>query len=145
MNRCSSSHCGPTSSSESSTNRPAVASALLASTLGAVRPAHIPAKPELHDRTHMPRTKTSAATRKLSPYERVSSAEINAMIERIAPDILVLFADGVPRNKAAIVEALAGRHERQDVISTLIRLAVTEQVLESGGRYTLVRPVPDVG
>ena len=32
------------------------------------------------------------------------------MIERVAPAILELLADGVPRTKAAIVEALAGRH-----------------------------------
>jgi hypothetical protein len=59
------------------------------------------------------------------------------MIERVAPDILVLLADGVPRNKGVIIEALAGRHERQDVISTLVRLTVTEQVRETKGKYTL--------
>ena len=59
------------------------------------------------------------------------------MVERIAPDILGLLADGVPRTKAAIVEALAGRHERRDVISTLIRLSVTERVVETGGKYAL--------
>jgi len=61
------------------------------------------------------------------------------MVERIAPDILGLLADGVPRNKGAIIEALAGRHERQDVTSTLIRLSVTERVVETGGRYTLTQ------
>jgi hypothetical protein len=61
------------------------------------------------------------------------------MIERVAPDILTLLADGVPRRKPAIVEALAGRHERQDVISTLIRLTVTDRVVETGGKYALVR------
>jgi hypothetical protein len=68
------------------------------------------------------------------------------MVERIAPDILGLLADGVPRSKGAIVEALASRHERQDVISTLIRLSVTERVVESGGKYTLAQEsAPDVG
>jgi hypothetical protein len=33
-------------------------------------------------------------------------------VERVAPAILELLADGVPRSKPAIVEALAGRHER---------------------------------
>jgi hypothetical protein len=65
------------------------------------------------------------------------SAEINAMVARVAPAVLELLADGVPRTKAAIVEALAGRHDRQDVISTLIRLSVTGEVEEMGGRHTL--------
>src|SRR3954454_21857152 len=37
------------------------------------------------------------------------SAEINAMVARVAPAVLGLLADGTPRTKAAIVEALAGR------------------------------------
>jgi hypothetical protein len=65
------------------------------------------------------------------------SAEINAMVARVAPAVLELLADGTPRSKAAIVEALAARHDRQDVISTLIRLSVTGEVEETGGRYTL--------
>jgi hypothetical protein len=65
------------------------------------------------------------------------SAEINATVARVAPAILELLADGVPRRKLAIVEALAGRHDRQDVTSTLIRLTVTGQVQETGGKYTL--------
>jgi len=65
------------------------------------------------------------------------SAEINAMVARVAPAVLELLADGTPRSKAAIVEALAGRHDRQDVIGTLIRLSVTGEVEEAGGRYTL--------
>jgi hypothetical protein len=65
------------------------------------------------------------------------SAEINAMVARVAPAVLELLADGTPRSKAAIVEALAGRHDRQDVISTLIRLSVTGEVEEAAGRYTL--------
>jgi hypothetical protein len=65
------------------------------------------------------------------------TAELNAMIERVAPTILELLADGVPRSKPAIVEALAGRHDRQDVAHALIRLAVTGQVEERGGRCAL--------
>src|SRR3954452_12965450 len=59
----------------------------------------------LLDQTRMPRTKAFAAN--------AGSAELNAMIECVAPDVLELLADGVSRTKAAIVEALAGRHERQ--------------------------------
>ena len=40
------------------------------------------------------------------------SAEIDAMVARVAPAILELLADGVPRRKLAIVEALAGRYDR---------------------------------
>ena len=77
------------------------------------------------------------STRKPSPYTGAGSAEINAMVERVAPSILALLADGVPRSKAAIVEALAGRHDKQDVVHALIRLAVTDRVEETGGRYAL--------
>jgi hypothetical protein len=76
----------------------------------------------------MPRVKPSAMT---------GTAELNAMIERVAPDILALLADGVPRPKAAIVKALAGRHAGDDVALALVRLAVTERVRETGGKYTL--------
>ena len=65
------------------------------------------------------------------------------MVERVAPDVLGLLADGVPRTKAAIVAALAGRHAGQDVTLALIRLAVTGRVGESGGKYRpfAARPV----
>ena len=80
------------------------------------------------------------------PTALTGTAELNAMIERVAPDILELLADGVPRTKAAVVEALAGRHDKQDVVHALIRLSVTEQVEETGGKYTLAsEPAPDVG
>jgi hypothetical protein len=76
----------------------------------------------------MPRTKHSAMS---------GTAELNAMIERVAPDILELLADGVPRTKAAIVKALAGRHAEDDVTLALVRLAVTGQVEDAGGKYAL--------
>ena len=106
--------------------------------LGSDRPSPAPAalpifrtKTEPHDRTRMPRAKPSATT---------GTAELNAMIERVAPAILGLLADGEPRSKAAIVAALAGRHDKQDVVHTLIRLAVTGRVEETGGRYTVETP-----
>jgi hypothetical protein len=76
----------------------------------------------------MARTKTFAAN--------AGSADINAMVERVAPDILALLADGVPRPKAAIVAALAGRHAGEDVALALVRLAVTDRVRETDGKYT---------
>jgi hypothetical protein len=90
----------------------------------------------------MPRDKRDPAARKPSPYEGAGSAAVNAMVERVAPDILGLLADGLPRSKPAIVEALAGRHARDDVLHTLIRLAVTGQVVETGGRYILAASEP---
>jgi hypothetical protein len=85
----------------------------------------------------MPRPKHSAMT---------GTAELNAMIERVAPAILALLADGVPRTKAAVVKALAGRHAEDDVALALVRLAVTERVAETAGKYTLAQEAaPDVG
>src|SRR4051812_26786211 len=80
----------------------------------------------------MPRSKSSALT---------GTAELNATIERVAPDILALLADGTLRTKAAIVEALAGRHDKRDVVHALIRLAVTGQAEENGGRYALAAAI----
>jgi hypothetical protein len=84
----------------------------------------------------MPRAKPSVLTGRF---------ELNAMIERVAPDVLGLLADGTPRRKAAIVAALAGRHGGDDVALTLVRLSVTGQVEETGGRYTLAPVGPDAG
>jgi hypothetical protein len=83
------------------------------------------------------------STRKPSPYERAGSASVNAMVERVAPSILGLLADGGPRTRPAIVEALAGRHDKQDVVHALIRLAVTGEVEDTGGRYSLATPGGD--
>ena len=85
----------------------------------------------------MPRDKRDPAVRKPSPYEGAGSEAINATVARVAPAILELLADGTPRSRAAVVEALAGGHDKQDVVSTLIRLTVTGQVVETGGKYTL--------
>jgi hypothetical protein len=76
------------------------------------------------------------STRRPSPYEDAGSEAVNATVARVAPAILELLADGVSRSRPAIVAALADRHAKQDVTHTLIRLAVTGQVVETGGRYT---------
>jgi hypothetical protein len=81
----------------------------------------------------MPRAKSSAVS---------GTAELNATIERVTPAILELLADGVPRRKAAIVEALAGRHDGQDIVHTLIRLAVTSRVEDTDGKYALATAEP---
>ena len=79
----------------------------------------------------MPRPKPSAFT---------GSTDVDAMVERVAPDVLALLADGVSRPKAAIVAALADRHAGEDVALALVRLAVTDQVRESGSKYALAAP-----
>ena len=75
------------------------------------------------------------------PRAMTGTAELNATIERVTPDVLDLLDDGVPRTKAAIAEALAGRHDREDVALALIRLAVTGRVEETNGRYVLAAGV----
>jgi len=81
--------------------------------------------------------------RKPSMYERASSAGIDAMIDRVAPAILELLADGMPRSKAEHVAVLAERHDRQDVISTLMRLTVTGELEQAGSKYTRAAPDGD--
>ncbi len=83
-----------------------------------------------------------SSARRPSPYEGAGSAAINATVARVAPAVLGLLADGLPRSRPAIVEALAGRHDKQDVAHTLIRLAVTGRVVETGGRYILAASEP---
>ena len=84
--------------------------------------------------TRMPAAKTPRTT---------SSDDLNAMIERVTPDVLALLADGVPRDEAAIVAALAGRHPREDIRLTLMRLDVVGQLDLQGSRYVL--PAPEAG
>ena len=48
-----------------------------------------------------------------------------------------LLADGTPRSKKAILAALADRHGKDEVKRALMRLAVTDRLVEHGGRFTL--------
>ena len=84
----------------------------------------------------MPTSKAAPArSRRTSSLS--GSAEINAMVARTAPSVLALLADGVPRAKNTIVTALAERHPKEDVARTLMRLAVTGQLDEREGKYSL--------
>ena len=65
------------------------------------------------------------------------SAEIAATVARTAPAVLDLLKDEVPRSRTAIVASLAGRYPKEDVVRTLMRLAVTGRLHEIGGKYTL--------
>ena len=88
-----------------------------------------------HDRTRMPKSKAAPArTGRSSP---AGSAEIDAMVARTAPSMLALLRDGVPRSKSTIIAALADRHPKEDVIRTLMRLAVTGQLSERERKYSL--------
>ena len=84
----------------------------------------------------MPHSKEAPA--KSSHMPRLSgSAEIEAMVARTAPSVLTLLAGGAPRAKSTIVAALANQHPKKDVVRTLMRLAVTGQLNERQGRYSI--------
>ena len=72
------------------------------------------------------------------PPRYTSSADTHAMVAHIAPSILELLGDGLLRSKKAIVAALADRHEKDEVELTLMRLAVTGQILAVDSKYTLL-------
>jgi hypothetical protein len=74
-----------------------------------------------------------------------SSADFDAILARVTPDLLALLGDGVPRSRGTILTALADRHPQEDVRRTLMRLAVTERLVETGGKYTLPPPETDQG
>ena len=74
--------------------------------------------------------------------KRWSSADFDVVIAQVTPDIVALLGDGAPRSRAMIITALADRHPKDDVRRTLMRLAVTEQLVEIRGKYTL--PTPEV-
>jgi hypothetical protein len=71
------------------------------------------------------------------PRRYPSASDMDAMVARIAPAVLALLGDGVPRSRRAIVAALADRHPKDEVARTLMRLAVTDRLAEIGGKYTL--------
>jgi hypothetical protein len=88
----------------------------------------------------MPHSKEASASRRTSSLS--GSAEIEAMVTRTAPAVLELLGDGTPRARSAIITALADRHPKEDVVRTLMRLAVTGQLVETGRKYSLP-PVPE--
>jgi hypothetical protein len=80
------------------------------------------------------------------PDRYASSDETHAMVARVAPVILELLGDRLPRSRHDIVAALAPRHARDEVVRTLMRLAVTGQLVEAERKYRLAPPPePDLG
>ena len=71
------------------------------------------------------------------PKRYPSSADTHAVVERVAPTILELLADGVPRSRRTIAAELADRHPKEEVRRTLMRLAVTDRIMDVGGKYGL--------
>ena len=78
------------------------------------------------------------------PPSYPSSDETHAMVARVAPAVLALLGDGLPRTRRDIVAALAPRHARDEVLRTLMRLAVTGRLAEAERKYTLA-PSPGPG
>jgi hypothetical protein len=59
------------------------------------------------------------------------------MVAHAAPAVLALLADGVARPRSAIITALTDQHPKEDVVRTLMRLAVTGQLVETERKYSL--------
>ncbi len=94
----------------------------------------------------MPRAKLPSPDAHPSPPRHQGSAEIAAVVARTAPAVLDLLKDGAPRSRAAIIATLADRHAKDDVVRTLMRLAVTGRLVETKGKYTLAtEPDPEPG
>jgi hypothetical protein len=66
-----------------------------------------------------------------------SSDDLDAAIAQVAPDVLALLGDGVPRAEAAIIAALAGRHPKDEIKLSVMRLDVIGRLDLQGSRYTL--------
>ena len=80
------------------------------------------------------------------PQHYSSSDDTHAMVARVAPAILELLGDGLPRSRHDIVAALAPQHPKDEVVRTLMRLAVTGQLVETERKYRLAPAAePDLG
>ena len=80
------------------------------------------------------------------PERYSSSDDTHAMVARVAPAILELLGDGLPRSRHDIVAALAPQHAKDEVVRTLMRLAVTGRLVEAERKYRLAPPPePDLG
>ena len=79
------------------------------------------------------------------PDRYASSDDTHAMVARVAPAILELLGDGLPRSRHDSVAALAPHHARDEVVRTLMRPAVTGQLVETERKYRLAPPESDQG
>ena len=80
------------------------------------------------------------------PRRSISSDDTHAMVARIAPAILKLLSDGLPRSRNEMVEALAPQHAKDEVTRTIMRLSVTGRLVQTKNKYGLTSlPEPDRG
>ena len=80
------------------------------------------------------------------PRRSISSDDTHAMVARIAPAILELLSDGLPRSRNEMVEALAPQHAKDEVMRTIMRLSVTGRLVQTKNKYGLTSlPEPDRG
>ena len=80
------------------------------------------------------------------PRRSISSDDTHAMVARIAPAILELLSDGLPRSRNEMVEALAPQHAKDEVTRTIMRLSVTGRLVQTKNKYGLTSlPEPDRG
>jgi hypothetical protein len=79
------------------------------------------------------------------PKPLPSFEDTDAMIARVAPAILELLGDSVPRSRRTILAALADQHPKDEVRRTRMRLVVTDRVIETGGKYALAAPGQEPG
>ena len=83
----------------------------------------------------MPTSPREPTASRAKPATFTGSADVHALIDRVAPSVLALLADGVPRTKGVIVQALAVRHGAEAVALALIRLTVTGELEQVGSKY----------
>ena len=80
------------------------------------------------------------------PHRYSSSDDTHAMVARIAPAIIKLLSDGLPRSRHEMVEALAPQHAKDEVTRTIMRLSVTGRLVQTKNKYGLTSlPEPDRG
>ena len=88
----------------------------------------------------MPTSPRKTTASRAKPATFAGSADVHALIDRVAPSVLALLADGVPRTRGVIVRPLAKRHGAEAVALALIRLSVTGELEQAGSKYTLAAP-----
>ena len=80
------------------------------------------------------------------PQQRYSSSDdTHAMVACLAPVIVALLSDGLPRSRHEIVAALTPPHAKDEIVRTLMRLTVTGRLVETKRKYHLALLEPNPG
>ena len=77
------------------------------------------------------------------PHRYASSDDTHAMVARIAPVVLELLSDGLPRSRNEIVGALGPRHGKDEIKRTIMRLSVTGRLVETKHNKYRLTPLPE--